>query len=90
MKKRVTIGALIGSFIVFLLTIDIANLAVRLITVGELPDGSTILSADTMLFLTVAALSIVFAGLILALASRIKMSSTRMHALPKRRYSQVQ
>lgn len=87
MKKKVERGALISSFVIFLLTIDLMNLIMRFIAVGELPGGFTIISADAMLFITVAALGFVVEQLVSGAAKYLKLSQVASPKLPKRRYT---
>lgn len=89
MKKIITMGALSGSFFIFLLSIDAPMSLLRFVMVGELPGGIT-LSADIMLAVT----GILIVSSIAYSAQRFlpqaKIHSTVSRHMPKRRYTTIQ
>jgi hypothetical protein len=89
MKRIITMSALFGSLLVFLLSIDAPMLLIRFVMVGELPGGIN-LSADTMLAIT-AILGVCFATFVaLRLLSQTKIQPVASRHMPKRRYTTIQ
>jgi hypothetical protein len=89
MKKIITIGALFGSFFVFLLSVDAPMSLLRFVMVGELPGGFT-LSADIMLATTGILIVSSFVYSALRFLPQTKIQSTVSRHMPRRRYTTIQ
>jgi hypothetical protein len=91
-RKHITVINLVGSAIFVGLTFDIPNLFIRFLFLGELPDGSTLLSPDTMLGIIalsfIATLILISPVAFFKSFSKLASSSTKLH-LPKRRYTSL-
>lgn len=90
MKKIITMGALFGSFFVFLLSIDAPMSLLRFIMVGELPGGVLTLPPEIMLAITG-----IFIGLFVVYSALRFIPQTKIHPvvsrhMPKRRYTAIQ
>lgn len=91
-KPLTNINILLSVFFV-VLSFNIPEALIRFLLIGELPDGATLLSPDTMLVITVLGFLItcilISPSIILRLVSNLARSSTKLR-LPKHRYSSLQ
>lgn len=89
MKKIITVGALFGSFFIFLLSIDAPMSLLRFVMVGELPGGFS-LSADIMLAFTGIMIGCFAIYSILRFMPPAKIHPAISRHMPKRRYTTIQ
>ncbi len=91
--KTLTSINILLSGLVIVMSFNIPEILVRFLLVGELPDGTTLLSPDTMLAIIIIGFVItcilISPSFIFRQASRLARSSTNLR-LPKHRYSSLQ
>lgn len=91
--KAFTTFNLIGSGALIALSFDLPETIIRFLLVGELPDGTTLLSPDAMLVITILG----FVGTLILITPSIYLRSLNgaidlspKLRLPRRRYTSIQ